>query len=153
MVCPFCFSNNRKFKNVELVVSKCYHASGIITITIIFQVIFKKPAHTMHTCFSSIVPITCYVWLFPLHVFTHSDLSVSVSRGTVHSLCDCTGESGRKPSAGLALSRCFWQRARVSTGGLPRGPAQLAHAEKGVHLADCRSARKGASCCIEFITG
>ena len=28
----------RKFKNVELIVSKCYHASGIITITIVFQV-------------------------------------------------------------------------------------------------------------------
>jgi len=28
----------RSFKNVELVVSKCYYASGIIAITIIYQV-------------------------------------------------------------------------------------------------------------------
>ncbi len=32
------FVGCRAFKNVELIVSKCYYASGIIAITIIYQV-------------------------------------------------------------------------------------------------------------------
>ncbi len=28
----------RKFKNIELIVSKCYHSSGIISMIIVFQV-------------------------------------------------------------------------------------------------------------------
>lgn len=76
-------SHCRSFKNVELVVSKCYYASGIIAITIIYQVII--------TIFVVVILLCAHQFLLPF--FSHEPL-VPVSQFTVYvSLLDNNGES------------------------------------------------------------